>query len=186
MLLRRLKNDKGFTLAETLIAVLILLMVSAVVALGIPAASNAYAKAVDGANAQVLLSTSITALRNQLEFAKDISVKDYTPVGSTEVLQKIEYISSDNGGRSIISNSDDKSGIMLYEYADPDDQNGYLLSRLLVSGKAATKSLYFKYGEVDDSTPGVLTFRNLQVIRKGAEETPLVTVPLLKIKIYSP
>ena len=56
----KLHNRKGFSLAETLMAVLILLMVSAVVAAGIPMAREAYEKAVDAANAQTLLSTTIT------------------------------------------------------------------------------------------------------------------------------
>ena len=40
-------NRKGFTLAETLIAIAILLMVSGLMAGGIPAAINVYNKAVD-------------------------------------------------------------------------------------------------------------------------------------------
>ena len=53
----KLNNEDGFTLAETLMTVLIMLLVSSVIAAGIPAAAKAYRKAVDAANAQVLLST---------------------------------------------------------------------------------------------------------------------------------
>ena len=57
---RRLRSKKGFTLAEVFIALLIMLMVSAVVAAGIPAASKAYDKTVTAANAQTLLSTTLS------------------------------------------------------------------------------------------------------------------------------
>lgn len=66
------KNRGGFTLAETLIAVLILLMVSGIVAAGIPAAKEALTKAVDASHSQLLLSTTMTALRNELGSARSI------------------------------------------------------------------------------------------------------------------
>ncbi len=66
-ILKKLKKGKaGFSLAETLIAILILLMVSAIVAGAMPAAASAYQKTVDAANAQILLSTAMTVLRDEL------------------------------------------------------------------------------------------------------------------------
>ncbi len=66
---RKQRNSAGFSLAETLMAVLILLMVSAVVAAGMPMAREAYEKAVDAANAQTLLSTTAAMLRSELSEA---------------------------------------------------------------------------------------------------------------------
>ena len=57
---KKLHSSKAFTLAETLLAVLILLMVSTIVATGIPVARNAYEKVVLASNAEVLLSTTIS------------------------------------------------------------------------------------------------------------------------------
>ena len=57
---RKLRSNKGFTLAETLLAVLILLLVSTIVATGIPAARNAYEKVVEASNAQAVLATAAT------------------------------------------------------------------------------------------------------------------------------
>ena len=62
----RIHDRRGFSLAEVLMAVLILLMVSSVIAAGLPLAANAYRRSVDKANAQVLLSTAVTALRTEL------------------------------------------------------------------------------------------------------------------------
>ena len=67
------RNRGGFTLAETLIAVLILTMVAGIVAGGIPAARNALDKAVDVSHSQLLLSTTMTSLRNELATARSIT-----------------------------------------------------------------------------------------------------------------
>ena len=74
MKMRKARHRSGLTLAETLLAVLIMLMVSLIMATGIPAARNAYEKVVLGANAEVLLSTSLTALREELGTARDIEI----------------------------------------------------------------------------------------------------------------
>jgi type II secretory pathway pseudopilin PulG len=66
------KNSRGFSLAETLICILILLMVSAIVGAAIPTASNVFVKTVDAANAQVVLSTAMTALRDELGTATQV------------------------------------------------------------------------------------------------------------------
>ena len=55
-------GQKGFTLSETLFAMLILLMVTSIVATGIPIAGRALKNAVDASHGQVLLSTTMTAL----------------------------------------------------------------------------------------------------------------------------
>ena len=65
-------NSRGFSLAETLICVLILLMVSVIVGAAIPTASNVFVKTVDAANAQVVLSTAMTALRDELGTATQV------------------------------------------------------------------------------------------------------------------
>ena len=73
VVLKKLKESRaGFTLAETLICVLILLMVSAIVGAAMPSAANAYKNVVDAANAQVLLSTTLTALRDEFSTAKQV------------------------------------------------------------------------------------------------------------------
>ena len=52
-----LAASKGFTLAETLLAMIILLMVTSVAAGGIPAAVRAYRNTAEAANARVLMTT---------------------------------------------------------------------------------------------------------------------------------
>ena len=177
---KSMKDGKsGFTLAETLVALLILLMVTSVVAAGIPAASNAYTKVVDHANAQVLLSTTVTALRNQIEFSKDVHLDPDDPTSHT-----LYFTSSVNGSAASICNSD--KGVILNEYLDytGDDENiKKLLSRPLVSDKAATKDLFLEYEGVSCSGE-VVTFSGLKVIKKGTD-TVLASVESIKFKVLS-
>ena len=177
------RKDGGFTLAETLVALLILLMVTSIVAVGIPVAANAYTKVVDAANAQVLLSTSINALRNQLQFAKDISIKYHDPEhpDADPDLKSVSYVSSINNYSSSLKNSDD--GIFLEEFKNTDAPK----SRLLVSGKAATKNLYFKYDDVSyDKVNGLITFSNVGVYHRSHSGEPMVSVTTVVIKVLVP
>lgn len=102
-MLKKSNYSAGFTLAETLVAVVILVLISAA---ALPAAMNAYRNAVDAANAQVLLSTTVNALRDELSTAWNVSVSD----GKT-----ITYQSAATGDKSIIST--DGIRIMLQEYS---------------------------------------------------------------------
>lgn len=156
------RSRAGFSLAETLIAILILLMVSAIVAGAIPTASNVYAKTVDAANAQVLLSTVVTVLRDELSTASITSAAETT----------IEYVNGNDGCRKIeLSTDAKKPGILLYvgtvdpstgvpTFSDSDP-------RMLVSGEAATKNLAVKFDSVSYSN-GIVMFSKLRVERGGA------------------
>ena len=101
-LLKKSNCSAGFTLAETLVAVVILVLISAA---ALPAAMNAYRNAVDAANAQVLLSTTVNALRSELSTAWNVSAEETT----------ITYQSADTGDKSVISLGEDR--IMLQEYS---------------------------------------------------------------------
>lgn len=155
----RLRKNSGFTLTELLLTTMILLMVSAVVAGGVPSAANAYFKIVDASNAQILLSTTVTSLRNELSFATDIKLKD----NSTEL---DEYT---NVRVKALSN-DREQGITLTEKQLADEMirpaqplvagglSGALRSQKLVSGFQT-----ISYNEATD----VFTVSGLQVTKNG-------------------
>ncbi len=70
-----LRSKAGFTIVEMLMTTLILLMVTAIVAAGIPVAVNAYEKVLDAANAQLLLSTTISRMQEELSTAVEVWTK---------------------------------------------------------------------------------------------------------------
>ena len=152
---KRKREKAGFTLSETLIAILILLMVSAIVAGAIPAASNVYVKTVDAANAQLLLSTTMTVLRDELGTATSIKVED----AST-----ITYRSGKNGCAKIqVVSTGTDPGLYIWhgEYKDgiPDFTNS--TPRLLVSKKAATEGMVVSC--TFSESGGVVTVSDLSV-----------------------
>ena len=57
---KKLNMQRGFSLAETLVVVLIILLVSSVIAAGMPAAQKAYNNVLVTADAQVYMSTALT------------------------------------------------------------------------------------------------------------------------------
>lgn len=124
---RKLKSTAGFTLAETLLAVLILLLVSVIVARGVPAAKNVYEKVFIGANAQALLSTTISALKDELGTAWDVSTENITvkgKEGEDKTVTAIVYFSADTGAKSMLYPDGKTNKIMIQEYAENTEYGG--------------------------------------------------------------
>ena len=170
---RKLNMTAGFTLVEMLTAILILLMVSSVVAAGIPAAINAYEKVVIASNAEVLLSTTITALRNELGTADEVTVLNADGSNADPAPgEGISYRSSATGAKAKLHLDPVESGktektIKLKRYAEvADSEEVWLISR-----QASTADLYVTYDSVSyDKDTGVVTFSNLRVMRESASQ----------------
>ena len=128
-IIRKLKNTAGFTLAEMLLTVVILLLASGVVATGMPAAVNAYRNAIDAANAQVLLSTTVNALRDELSTARDVQVSGKT----------ITYTGTDTGSRSTIDLS--SSPFTIQEYVGQSTSYEFLDGDTLQAPPASSHPL---------------------------------------------
>ena len=178
------RGRSGFTIGETLVAVLILLMVSSVVAAGIPAAKSAFEKVVIGANAEILLSTSVASLRDQLAAADRVTVEED---GKT-----LNYYSNDSGIHARIYPDEEAGAIMIQEYIGyGSGTEGGEAVRKLVTGAAATESLTIRY-ESASCEGQIVTIRGLAVSRdpnKGAGHAadpggePLTAVDILNIRV---
>lgn len=169
LVLNKFKNKNGFTLAETLITVLILLMVSGIVAGGVPAAANAYIKAVDAANAHVLLSTTVNALRDEFSTAWDVSQD-----GSGAIM----YYSSDTGSQSRITV--ENGVIMLQEYViDELLDDAKTVARRPIVSEATTihgKLSVICSGITYEKTKSLVTVTGLQVNKKSSDSSGTGTV----------
>ena len=184
---RKLKTGGGFTLAEVLIVVVILVMITAGL---LPAAMNAYQKAIDAANAHTLLTEAVNALRGELSTAWDVKVSD----GTT-----ITYMSAGTGGQSKIYLDDNVIMIQDYgEYARTDVLSDPLASKIFDYGAVATDApegrsliseamarrtggnkdpMYVSYtGAEYDKVHGYITISGLEV-KRDSSSGPIAQMP---------
>ncbi|MCR5136626.1 MAG: prepilin-type N-terminal cleavage/methylation domain-containing protein [Oscillospiraceae bacterium] len=194
---QKIIDRRGFTLAETLVTILILLMVSSVMATGIPVARNAYEKVVLAADADLLLSTAVSALRNELGTVKNpeknIQWADAFDGGYKTILFYNENI----GATSMISLGDTKPEIKLQLYAKENNNETDLpflssgeklktsSSAPLVSGKASAEKLYVTYKKIqpDSADPRLIIINNLQVKPESDANKVLAEIDSLSIRI---
>ena len=157
--MRRSVNWKkaGFTLAETLVAMILLLIISVMLIQGIPLAYNAYKKVDQTANAHMLASTTMTELRDKLAFSKEIKI-------SGDNNFKTISFTSNNGREYSLYCDIDKGGLYLEDLTDDVDSEGKKNSdsHLLVSNSASAKELYADFKDVTIDGD-VMSFTNLAV-----------------------
>ena len=190
---QKLKNSGGFSLAEMLMAVLIMLLVALIMANGVPVAKKAYEKVVLTANAQTMLSTAVASLRDELGTAWDIDVPKPNPQLTEEEEEKwpywIEYYSADTGARTQlyidIEAGKAEGEIMKREYSRMDLLNTGANS-FEAEGKplvtAASKENMKLTCESITYAGGVVTVGELKVSRG---DTILASQSVLKIRVFS-
>lgn len=170
---RKLSNKRGFTLAETLLAVLILLLVSVVVATGMPAATNAYNKVILGANAKVMLSTAITALHDEIGTAWRIE--------PSPDKKSITYFNASTGAKSkIFLDTDSYNAIQVQDYIPLNDDKDLIHVNdgtaaegepyHLVSDSQSSMSVTYTTIEYDS---GIVTITGLKVCKQDKNKTVL-------------
>lgn len=69
----KLRSQRGMTLTEVLVALIILSLVTVGIATGVGASLRVYRQATEASDAQMLASTLSTALMDELRYARDIS-----------------------------------------------------------------------------------------------------------------
>jgi type II secretory pathway pseudopilin PulG len=100
-------DNGGFSLVEILAATLVLVMVTGLVATGVPAAFNAYKAVTDKGNAQVLMSMTLSSLRDELDGAETLEASSDG--------KSIAYSDSLTCVNKEISNGDERTGITVTE-----------------------------------------------------------------------
>ncbi len=159
-MMSRIGKKQGFTIAELMLTMLILVMVAGVMTAGVSVASKAYKKVVESANAQLLYSTTLTALRTALGSANEVAEQD-------EDTNSISYYSAETGYTTIACAED---GIWIKPYLTAEYGTGTTdYSRLLVS-LAAADGLVVQFDSITYSCAAKLfTITGLSVTGAGGE-----------------
>ncbi len=166
------KKNKGFTLVETLVAIVILLLMTAGLTVGISAAAKTYKQITFTNNSETLRDTINTAFSDVLRYARNIEVDDHVYFSTNDYQAGVisGYVTLDSEGKLIIVNRDDRSiqnslmndkvyaGLHLenftltYTEADADANadagtGGIFTGRYTITDKTGTynKQGYFKY-----------------------------------------
>lgn len=165
----------GFTLIELLMVMIILLLAVGIILNGMPAALNAYAKAIDYANAQTLLSTTMTRLRDELGTAQEIGSCDTNEIQFTnkygnEIRIYKEYDEENNDDEE---NNEPKGLYLEYNFVPsvvPSEESAEaggekkIVSSPLASNGVTPRNIYTDFGSSEfDESNGILTIYNLRV-----------------------
>ena len=176
---RKDNHSAGFTLMELLLTMFILMIVTTVVATGFPYAKDAYDKVVLAANAEVVLSTGMSTLRNELGTAQNVTVNGTT----------VTYYNTTRGAESriFLENEDDDAAnaamLQRYSLLSSGGANKTTAEARLVAKETATQNMYVSYESVDYEN-GIVTFGNLAVYRPRSE-TPLAETETFSIRVIS-
>ena len=155
-------SRSGFTLAETLVAMLLMSFVGLIVTGGIAMSARVYGRIVERSNAELLLSTTLLELRDQLDRVNEVRLSGTT--------LELEYYreSTSNWKKLSLSNETGDSGIFVTEY------KGYSVTgapsqsfppQPLVTDEAAGKSLYATYTSITYEN-GNFVITGLKVCKK--------------------
>ena len=108
------RTAQGFTFTETLVALLIVVLLTGFVASAIPVAFNTYRQVVGDSNAQVALSTTASALRDELGLATDVR---------TSSSGAVFYQTGEGTWATIDNGTASNRGLMKHVYADSGSFN---------------------------------------------------------------
>ncbi len=176
----RKKNKNGFTLAETLMAMLILLMVSGIIAAGIPVAKDAYTKVVRVSNAEVLLSTTVSTLRNELGTATSVERPDPTEEDGVTTYAVTYFNGTRRSSARIYFKNGDEVWLQRYYGDNIDPSVKESEPEKLMSSTVSTKDMIVTCDSVSYSN-GIITFNNVAV--KAGSDT--LTSRTVSIRVIS-
>ena len=99
------RKNAGFTLVEMLCAVIVLLLVSALMAVGVQLATKAYSREITHSEAQVLLSTLRTTVSDELRYAGTTEVSGSTITFFSQTYGDDASFSVDENGQVLLKNN---------------------------------------------------------------------------------
>lgn len=172
-----IKSQDGFTLTELLATVVVVTLATTMVAAGIPSAIESYGKMVDSSNAQSLLSTTTTILRDELAMSTEVEMVDDAISYANDETGRMNTISIKASGEGI-----DHPGEIMISF---DGAEATPLAPLGASSGKDTGELYVTCTGIElDESNTVVTFSDLEV-NKAKYPQPLASADTYSIRLIS-
>lgn len=140
---KKLNNRQGFTLAETLVTLIIVGLVTTAVASGAGILRSVYKDVTLKANAQTVMSTAITAMRNHMEFASPVDPDDkenaiFKDEDSGTAMSFVNASKNSTSGNQSGNGSAQTVYIQYYSISDSSSQNGGTSKKQVTVSKAGS------------------------------------------------
>lgn len=168
---QKLKENKGSTLPELLMTVLIITLIGSAMGGGLVVVQRCYRQFTERAHAATLLSTTATLLTDNLEYAADLSAGD----------DSISFVNANTKARARISWTTAEGIILSFESGGSADdgaavrEGGSVVTgrkTALVSEAGLTDALYTRFDSISYRTEkdgrALITVKGLAVYRKPA------------------
>lgn len=167
------RGKRGFTFTEVLVALLIMVLLTSFVASAIPVAFTTYRQVVGDSNAQVALSTTASALRDELGLAIDVKAS-----GENVLYQTADgtWAKIDNGDKGLVKHEyvETSPGTVGSEIGDGTE----LIPNAMIVGATGGDDLQVRMGGITYAD-GVFTVHDIQVLMGG---NPIESIGEYKVK----
>ncbi len=165
---QKLKENKGSTLTELLMTMLIISLIGSALCGGLVVVQRCYRQITERAHAATLLSTSATLLTDNLEYATSLNTRE----------NSIAFVNANTKARARLSWTEKEGIILCYESGgDADESTGEQTATgkktALVSEAGLTDGLYTSFDSISYETEAdgraLITVTGLAVYRKSTD-----------------
>ncbi len=168
---QKIKENKGSTLAELLMTVLIIALIGSVLGGGLMVVQRCYRQITERSHAATLLSSTATLLADQLEYATDLSVDG----------DSISFLNANSKVRARISWTEAEGIVLSYQGGGAEENGASASEEMGTGGKTAlvseaglTDALYTSFDSIryerQKDGRALITIQGLGVYRKSATE----------------
>lgn len=178
------RGERGFTLTEMLVTMLIMVLASTLMATGIPAAVDTYKKTVNSANAQMALSTTLTVLRSEYGASTRLVAGDTKTyyLSDEDVFAAIENPSESETYRGLVKRYYLNTGSEASPVFAPFREGGEALSYPIISDATITEPLHVTVGSIEWRN-GEVVVHELQVVDEATPPNTLAQIDEYRIPV---
>lgn len=167
-----LHSQKGFSLAELMITLILVGLITLAVAGGVGMVVRSYSKVVDRADAEQLLSTAVSRITDELSYAMPYDAKN--TVKDPTNTKTVDFVSGLTGMRvRITAGTDTDESMHMYYYYKENPSSTELTEIPLIDSKLQ-KRMSINFGNISyDKDKGLFTIEDIAVKLKGRGDTPV-------------